>query len=374
MPSYLPTAVLVADADRAFNELLCKRLEAWGCRVFREYDGNAAVQALSSQPVQLAFLCLSLPSVNGFEVARAARASGGRFHTVFLDACDRPEVKRTCLAFGALAYLVKPFAPEQMAPLLNRAERRPPPPSAPRNDRRDSLGDLIPGSRVHLTIRAGPATGSYAAQVVEMEPGLSVSAWSGEHSGVYFSLGTPVIVGFAAERGWAEFESCVTGSYVRGELTEITLARPGQVIEHQRRSAARLPASLPIRAWPTDSADPAGEMLLGQTEDIARLGLRAYFDSPLPADGPITVAIACGELNASTNLKATPVWHEALGADPQWHRYGFRFTNLDPEMRRYLGALLRHARTQGYRFGPAAQERPQHGGTVSLPFDPNGMS
>lgn len=374
MPSYLPTAVLVADADRAFNELLCKRLEAWGCRVFREYDGSSATQALCSKPVQLAFLCLSLPSVSGFEVARAARAGGGRFHTVFLDACDRPDVRRACLAFGALAYLVKPFAPEQMAPLLNCAERRPPPPSALGTDRRDSLGDLIPGSRVHLTIRAGPATGSYAAQVVEMEPGLSVSARPGEHSGVYFSLGTPVIVGFAVERGWAEFESRVTGSYVRGELTDISLARPGQVIEHQRRSAARLPASLPIRAWPADSADPAGEMLLGQTEDIGRSGLRAYFGSPLPADRPVIIAIACGDLDASTNLKATPVWYEALGVDPQWHRYGFRFTDLDPEMRRYLGALLRHAKRQGYRFGLPARERAQHGDTVPLPFDPNGMS
>jgi CheY-like chemotaxis protein len=374
VPSYLPTAVLVADADRAFSELLCKHLEAWGCSVFREYDGNAAAQALSSQPVQLAFLCLSLPSVNGLDVARAARASGGRFHAVFLDGCDRPEVRLACLAFGALAYLVKPFAPEQIVPLLNRATRRPPPPSAPENDRRDDLSDLVPGLQVRLSIRAGPATGSYSAQVTEVKPGLSLSAWSGEYSGVYFSLGTPIIVGFATERAWAEFESRVTGLYVRGELTEITLARPGQVIERQRRSAARLPASLPIRAWPADSADPASEMLLGQTEDIGRLGLRAYFDSPLPADRPIIAAIACGDLDASTNLKATLVWYETLGAEPQWHRYGFRFADLDPGMRRYVGALLRHAKTQGYRFGLLARERPEYGGTVPLPFDPNGMS
>ncbi len=251
MPSYLPTAVLVADADRAFSDLLCKRLEAWGCRVFREYDGNAAAQALSSQPVQLAFLCLSLPSVNGFEVARAAHASGGRFHAVFLDGCDRPEVRQACLAFGALAYLVKPFAPEQIAPLLNRATRRPPPPSAPGNNRRDSLSDLVPGLRVHLSIHAGPATGSYSAQMIEVEPGLSLSAWAGEHWDVYFSLGTPIIVGFATERGWAEFESRVTGSYVHGELTEIALAaRSGhRASAPERRPSPSVSADTRVADW-----------------------------------------------------------------------------------------------------------------------------
>jgi CheY-like chemotaxis protein len=342
--------------------------------VFREYDGHGAARVFSSQCVQLAFLCLSLPSVGGLEVARAARARGCRFHAVFLDASERPDVKRECLSSGALAYLTKPFAPEEMAPLLDRAVRRPLPPPMTASTQPDELADLVAGSRVDLTVRAGPAMGSYAAQVIDLGPGLSVSAWSGERSGVYFSLGTPVIVGFATEHGWSEFGSRVTGSYVRGELTEITLAQPGQVIHHQRRCAARLPASLPVRIWPTDSADQAGDMVLGKTEDIGRRGLRAYFDSPLPADGSVTVAIACGDIGSNTNLTATPVWHEVLGTEPQWHRYGFRFTDLDPAMRRHLAALLRHAKAQGYRFGPPMREVPGHGSTAPLPFEPNGVN
>ena len=358
MLPYPPMAVLVADADCRFSELLCQHLEARGWRVFAERDGQAATEVLLSQPVHLALLSLGLPIVNGAEVVRTARARGRRFHTVFLDTQDRPEARRTSHELGALAYLVKPFPLHEVVPFLDDAARRPPPAAAARPDgRADPLDDLVPGSRVSLSIRAGPATGIYLVSVAEKGAALSVSVSSDDRSPLYLSLGTPVSVGFATNRGWGEFESRVTGSYVRGSLTEVMLAHPHHVIEQQRRRTTRLSVSLPVRAWPEDSNDRSSGLVSGQTEDIGRLGLRAHFHAPVPSNGLVVLAVVCDRTMSVANLRSRPVWHEILGdTEPPWHRYGFRFVRLDPEMRKHLGSLLQYARTHVSGLGMPARE------------------
>jgi adenylate cyclase len=69
-----PPNVLVADDDKNIRELLQTYLEASGCRVLPAADGDAALEILARETVDLALLDLSMPGKGGLDVCRAMRA------------------------------------------------------------------------------------------------------------------------------------------------------------------------------------------------------------------------------------------------------------------------------------------------------------
>ncbi len=69
-----PPNVLVADDDRNIRELLQTYLETSGCRVLSAGNGEAALEILAREPVDLALLDISMPGKSGLEVCRAMRA------------------------------------------------------------------------------------------------------------------------------------------------------------------------------------------------------------------------------------------------------------------------------------------------------------
>jgi len=68
-----PPNVLVADDDRNIRELLQTYLESSGCRVISTGNGDAALEILARETVDLALLDVSMPGKNGLEVCRAMR-------------------------------------------------------------------------------------------------------------------------------------------------------------------------------------------------------------------------------------------------------------------------------------------------------------
>ena len=66
--------ILVVDDDPKILQLVRMYLEREGFLVTTAADGLAAVAALREQPPRLVVLDLMLPSLDGFEVLRAARA------------------------------------------------------------------------------------------------------------------------------------------------------------------------------------------------------------------------------------------------------------------------------------------------------------
>ncbi|MBN1439994.1 MAG: response regulator [Anaerolineales bacterium] len=69
-----PPLVLVADDDKNIRELLQTYLESSGCRVFPAGSGDAALEILSREGIDLALLDISMPGKSGLEVCRAMRA------------------------------------------------------------------------------------------------------------------------------------------------------------------------------------------------------------------------------------------------------------------------------------------------------------
>jgi DNA-binding response OmpR family regulator len=117
--------VLVVEDDRALADLLVRTLQRahWAADIAS--DGRRALAALHTNEYDLVVLDLGLPDMDGVEVCRQWRASGGRVPILILTARGALHDRVTGLDAGADDYVVKPFAMTELAARLRALLRRP---------------------------------------------------------------------------------------------------------------------------------------------------------------------------------------------------------------------------------------------------------
>src|SRR5215207_2301688 len=108
-----PAHVLVVDDDPRMLSMMRRTLEADGYGVSVAQDGDAALDSLRRQPVDLVILDVMLPGADGFEVCRRMRRESV-VPVLMLTARDEPVDKVTGLDCGADDYVVKPFDPGEL--------------------------------------------------------------------------------------------------------------------------------------------------------------------------------------------------------------------------------------------------------------------
>jgi two-component system sensor histidine kinase/response regulator len=116
-PEGLPSSlrVLVVDDNAAHRNILLRYLDYWGVRSSSAAGGREALKLLrdarrETDPFQLAIFDLSMPDMNGFELAEAVQRhpSLDDLRMILLTAFDQNEGARRALAKGFSAYLTKP--------------------------------------------------------------------------------------------------------------------------------------------------------------------------------------------------------------------------------------------------------------------------
>jgi two-component system, OmpR family, response regulator MprA len=119
--------ILVVDDDPRMLTMMRRVLEVEGYAAALAPDGDAALEVLRSQPVDLVILDLMLPGRDGFEVCRILRRESP-VPVLMLTARDEATNKVTGLDSGADDYVVKPFNPDELLArvraLLRRAQPR----------------------------------------------------------------------------------------------------------------------------------------------------------------------------------------------------------------------------------------------------------
>ncbi|HEX7346678.1 MAG TPA: response regulator [Candidatus Limnocylindrales bacterium] len=118
----MPTVLIVDDEQhiRLLIEQTLEELEDDGVEVLTAIDGEQAVDVVRNQPPDLVFLDVSMPKMDGFEVARAIKADPALAGTtvIMLTARGQTVDREEGIAAGADEYLTKPFDPDD---LLRRA-------------------------------------------------------------------------------------------------------------------------------------------------------------------------------------------------------------------------------------------------------------
>jgi two-component system, OmpR family, response regulator MprA len=120
----MPSKILVVDDEPAVRTALMRALTSDSYDVELAADGREALGHLAGHDVDLVVLDVSMPGIDGLEVARRLRAAEDRTPVLMLTARDAVDDRVAGLDAGADDYVVKPFALRELRARVRALLRR----------------------------------------------------------------------------------------------------------------------------------------------------------------------------------------------------------------------------------------------------------
>jgi CheY-like chemotaxis protein len=113
--------ILIAEDEPDIRELVAFTLRFAGHEVVAGANGEEAVQLASQEMPDLILMDVRMPRMTGYDACRVMKASPHLkdIPVVFLSAKGQDSEIQTGLEAGAEEYLLKPFAPDQLAERVN---------------------------------------------------------------------------------------------------------------------------------------------------------------------------------------------------------------------------------------------------------------
>jgi CheY-like chemotaxis protein len=113
--------ILVAEDERDIRELINFTLMFGGHTVTLAANGAEAVEKVEGAKPDLIMMDVRMPKMTGYEACRQIKAieSVKDIPVVFLSAKGQDEEVQTGLGAGAAAYILKPFAPQELIEQVN---------------------------------------------------------------------------------------------------------------------------------------------------------------------------------------------------------------------------------------------------------------
>jgi heterodisulfide reductase subunit A len=115
--------ILVVDDELVVRDSLKEWLVEEGFSVDMAASGAEALDQLSRQAYQLMLLDIKMPEMDGVEVLQAAKENSPDLNVIMMTAYATVETAVEAMKIGALDYLIKPFDPEAMIPMVLKIYR-----------------------------------------------------------------------------------------------------------------------------------------------------------------------------------------------------------------------------------------------------------
>ena len=115
---------LVVDDDRDCANSLVLLLDIIGYRAAAVYDGAAALDAIAALRPNVILLDISLPQVNGYDLARMVRAQFSAITLIAITGWARDEDRAQALDAGCDLHLAKPVNLQTLRQALAMLPRR----------------------------------------------------------------------------------------------------------------------------------------------------------------------------------------------------------------------------------------------------------
>ncbi len=107
---------LVVDDSMTIRRIVIKALNLAGITEAQEAtNGQEAVKATAGQSFDVILLDWNMPQMSGIEALRAIRAAGNKSPVIMVTTEAEKSRVIEAIKAGANDYLIKPFAPEQLA-------------------------------------------------------------------------------------------------------------------------------------------------------------------------------------------------------------------------------------------------------------------
>jgi len=121
VPRAAQQRILVADDDRTTRHGISRMLSAAGYTVTNVGDGAAALDELTRNSFDLAFLDIWMPELSGLEVLARVRTAAVRSKVIIMTSAGTPETLLRAVREQAYEYINKPFPPKDAVELAERA-------------------------------------------------------------------------------------------------------------------------------------------------------------------------------------------------------------------------------------------------------------
>ena len=106
--------VLITDDSRLLRKKLREELERQNCEVIEAVNGKEAVTAVLEQEPDGVILDIVMPIVGGIEALQFIREVAPDVPVVMLSSMNTPQKLMQCLKMGAIDFINKPYAKEQI--------------------------------------------------------------------------------------------------------------------------------------------------------------------------------------------------------------------------------------------------------------------
>jgi len=113
--------VLIVEDEANMRRVLSALLERDGFKTLEANDGGAALELLAHEPVDAILTDLRMPRMNGLELLEAVRAAHPEIPVVMLTAHGTVGSAVEALKQGAFDYLTKPFDPDEIRQVMEKA-------------------------------------------------------------------------------------------------------------------------------------------------------------------------------------------------------------------------------------------------------------
>lgn len=114
--------ILIVEDDPAIQKALSARLRAEGYQVANVYDATMAMSAARNENPDLVLLDIAIPGGSGLTVAERLREGNtSRIPLVFMTGLRKPGLKEKAMELGAVAFVEKPFNPDDLLTIIQRA-------------------------------------------------------------------------------------------------------------------------------------------------------------------------------------------------------------------------------------------------------------
>ncbi len=108
--------IVIAEDEPDIRDLITFTLQFAGHQVIATANGAEAVQAVEKEHPDLVLMDVRMPKMSGYEACRALKNNPetANVPVVFLSAKGQESEVQEGLAAGAIAYILKPFSPDEL--------------------------------------------------------------------------------------------------------------------------------------------------------------------------------------------------------------------------------------------------------------------
>ncbi len=140
----IPTRILLADDEKDFVEMLSLRLEEAGEHVTAAYNGQACLDKLAKQEIDVVILDIKMPGMDGIQTLRKIKIIHPLVEVILLTGHGTTETAVEGMKLGAFDYLLKPADFEDLTTKLEGARKK-----------KDEQEERIRKAEVRLLLRKG---------------------------------------------------------------------------------------------------------------------------------------------------------------------------------------------------------------------------